>query len=82
MIVNADTLLEEKMVELLKKVQEAPTKTGAKLEDKSKLEVFKTFPPVEDLRYGVWIYPSNKNPGYRHKPNDFAEISITSDIPR
>lgn len=61
------------MAESNKKINEGPNKTF-KLDDKNKQEVIKTFPPVDDVKFGIFIYPINRPSGYRHKPNDFAEL--------
>lgn len=36
--------------------------------------MIKTFQPTEDFKYGIFIYPSNKPTGYRHKPNEYPEL--------
>ncbi|CAD8176625.1 unnamed protein product [Paramecium octaurelia] len=41
-----------------------------------------SFPPNEDFIYGIFIYPSNKPSGYRHKPNDYPELQLAVDVPR
>ena len=40
------------------------------------------YPPVDDLRYGILIYPTSKPSTYKYKPNDFQEIAITVEAPR
>lgn len=33
------------------------------------------------MKFGLWINPNSKS-GYRHKPNDFQELEIQSEVPR
>ncbi|CAK64192.1 unnamed protein product (macronuclear) [Paramecium tetraurelia] len=81
MVLNAELFIDEKFAELTKKANEG-AKGTFKLDDKTKQEVIKTFPPTEDFKYGIFIYPSNKPSGYRHKPNEYPELQLAVDVPR
>ncbi|CAD8074725.1 unnamed protein product [Paramecium primaurelia] len=81
MVLYAEYFIEEKFAELTKKANEG-AKGAFKIDDKTKQEVIKTFSPTEDFKYGIFIYPSNKPSGYRHKPNDYPELQLAVDVPR
>ena len=78
LVMNTDSLMEEKQLEVQKKISEGPSK-GYKQDDKHKQEIFKIYQPLADLKFGLWINPNSKS-GYRHKPNDFQELEVQCEV--
>ncbi|KAL4485735.1 hypothetical protein ABPG72_010997 [Tetrahymena utriculariae] len=80
--IYAEFLYEQKLDEISKRLQsESPNKNIKSTDDKQKTEIYKIYPPLPDIRYGVWINPHSKS-SYRHKPIDFLGIGIQCEVPR
>lgn len=80
---NAE-IMHEKRTEQVNSKTTQDKGTGFKTDDKHKYEIYKTYPPLEDFRYGLWLNydPKRGNSGYRHKPIEFTEANIYCDLPR